>query len=95
VYAWNTRSNRHTPQQVRVDVRAGAWLVLYVCAILIMSWVGSFGGSNWIHAPWDSVVVGLIGVAGYVWGLAEAVRFLRARPAQNAAEEAGPLTEPV
>ncbi|HZU56446.1 MAG TPA: APC family permease [Actinocrinis sp.] len=81
VYLWNTRSNRHTPGQVRVDVRAGAWLVVYVCAVLLMSWLGSFGGRDWIAQPWDSVVVGVIGAGGYMWGVAEAVRFLRSHPA--------------
>ena len=94
VYVWNTRSNRHTPAQVRVDVHAGAWLVLYVCAILLMSWVGSFGGSDWIRAPWDSIVVGVIGAGGYVWGLTEAVRFLRSRPAGYEPQEAEPGAEP-
>jgi len=110
VYLWNTRSNRHTPGQVRVDVRAGAWLVVYVCAVLLMSWLGSFGGRDWIAQPWDSIAVGVIGAGGYVWGVAEAVRFLRSHPADywrqpsdldaqepdaDGGAGAGPMTEPV
>lgn len=79
VYAWNTRSNRHTPGQVSVELRAGAWLVLYVIAILLLSWLGSFGGRDLVPAPWDSVVVGVVGAVGYVWGVSEAVRYLRRR----------------
>src|SRR5581483_272835 len=110
VYLWNTRSNRHTPGQVRVDVRAGAWRVVYVCAVLLMSWLGSFGGRDWIAQPWDSIAVGFIGAGGYVWGVAEAVRFLRSHPADywrqpsdldaqepdaDGGAGAGPMTEPV
>ncbi len=90
VYLWNTRTNRHTPAQVRVDVRAGVWLVLYVGAILLLSWLGSFGGRGVVPAPWDSIVVGVIGAAGYAWGVAEAVRFIRSHPAGPEPRPAGP-----
>ncbi|MBS2967123.1 hypothetical protein KGA66_29095 [Actinocrinis puniceicyclus] len=76
VYFWNTRTNRHSAAQVR----AGLWLVLYVGAIVLLSWLGSFGGRDMLRAPWDSVAVGAIGAAGYTWGVSEAVRFLRTRP---------------
>jgi amino acid transporter len=100
VYLWNTRSNRHPAEQVRVDVRAGLWLVLYVGAILLLSWLGSFGGRDLLGSPWDSVVVGVIGAAGYTWGVTEAVRYLRIRPrvVESEAEQEpgpGPAAEPV
>ena len=47
---------------------------------------GSFGGRDWIAQPWDSIIVGAIGAIGYLWGVAEAVRFLHSQatePAQS------------
>jgi amino acid transporter len=71
------------------DVRVGAWLVGYLVAILVMSAIGSrdFGGANWIPAPWDSVVVAVIGAIGYELGVRNAVKHLAVHPAP---EPAGP-----
>ena len=78
VYAWNTRSSGHTRAQVQADLRAGIWLIAYVVAVLLLSWLGGFGGRDLIRPPWDSVAVGCVGALAYVWGVAEGVRFLRA-----------------
>ena len=66
-----------------LDVRVGRWLVAYLVAILIVSLIGSqdFGGTNLIPAPWDSVLVAVIGLACYEWGVRSAVRHLAAHPA--------------
>ncbi len=66
-----------------LDVRVGLWLVAYLVAILIVSFIGSkdFGGQNWLRAPWDSVLVAVIGLIGYQWGVREAVRHLGVHPA--------------
>ncbi len=37
----------------RADISVGLWLVYYLVAILVMSAVGSFGGTGTIKAPWD------------------------------------------
>jgi hypothetical protein len=52
-------------------------------AIQIVSANGSkdFGGANWIPAPWDSVLVAVVGIIGYEWGVRNAVRHLAAHPA--------------
>jgi len=67
------------------DVRVGLWLVAYLVAIGIMSLLGSkdFGGTGAIPAPWDSVVVAVIGIACYEWGVRCAVRHLAAHPAPD------------
>lgn len=70
-----------------LDVRVGLWLVAYLVAILIMSFLGSkdFGGTGLIPAPWDSVLVAIIGVIAYEWGVRSAVRHLAAHPAPDPA----------
>lgn len=77
VYLWQQRSQRIG----WLDARAGLWLVGYLVAILIVSFVGSFHGEAWIPAPWDSVVVAAIGVAGFVAGTRAADRYLAENPA--------------
>jgi hypothetical protein len=44
-----------------------------------------FGGANWIPAPWDSILVAVIGLIGYEWGVRDAVRHLAAHPAPEPA----------
>jgi amino acid transporter len=65
-----------------VDTRAGLWLVGYLVAILLMSYLGSFGdgASGLVPEPWDSVVVAVIGVAGFVAGTRAAARYLADNP---------------
>jgi len=65
-----------------LDARAGLWLLGYLAAILLMSWVGTFGdgAQKWVPAPWDSLGVAFIGVAGFVAGTRAAYRYLADNP---------------
>jgi amino acid transporter len=44
----------------------GAWVVLYLVAILVVSWIGSFGGTSTLGTPWDSVVLAVGSALVYV-----------------------------
>jgi amino acid transporter len=91
VYAVQQYRQRTEPGGVDwLDVRVGLWLVAYLVAILIVSAIGSkdFGGANWIPAPWDSVLVAVIGIIGYEWGVRDAVRHLTVHPAPEPASTA-------
>jgi amino acid transporter len=84
VYGVQQWRQGRTPEGVDwLDVKVGTWLVAYLVAILIVSFIGSkdFGGTNAIPAPWDSVVVAVIGLGAYEWGVRSAVRHLGAHPA--------------
>ena len=89
VYAVQQYRQRNEPGGVGgvdwLDVRVGLWLVAYLVAILVVSAIGSkdFGGANWIPAPWDSILVAVIGVVGYEWGVRDAVRHLTVHPARS------------
>jgi hypothetical protein len=88
VYAVQQYRQRNEPGGVDwLDVRVGLWLVAYLVAILVVSVIGSkdFGGANWIPAPWDTVLVAVIGFMGYEWGVRDAVRHLAAHPAPEPA----------
>jgi amino acid transporter len=63
-----------------LDARAGLWLIGYLVAILLLSWVGSFDGQNWIPSPWDSVVVGVVGIIAFAAGIRAAARYLQDNP---------------
>ena len=55
------------------ELRTGAWLALYIVGLIIFSYVGStdFGGNASIAAPWDSIIVGVLSLALYVWAVRE------------------------
>ena len=39
-----------------------------VALIMLFSWLGSFGGTNEIPHPWDTVLVAVMSLAIYYWG---------------------------
>ncbi|HEX6833423.1 MAG TPA: APC family permease [Rudaea sp.] len=47
------------------------WLIFYLPTIALISWIGSakFGGLDYIPYGWDLVVVAVVGVVFYLWGL--------------------------
>lgn len=62
------------------EVSGGIWLVAYLVAMYVLSYSGTFGGHEWIPAPWDSVVVAVVAVLMYAWGAAAGTSYLRAHP---------------
>ncbi|MGB5940536.1 MAG: APC family permease [Rhodanobacter sp.] len=64
------------------------WLIAYLPTIAFVSWAGSttFGGKGYLPYGWDLVVVGVIGLVFYLWGVRSGWR----TPSVEAAElEAG------
>ena len=51
------------------DIKAGIWLVVYLLFILLMSYLGSFGGQKIIPFPWDNVVVAIFSLLFFIWGV--------------------------
>jgi amino acid transporter len=62
------------------ELRRGAWLVGYLAALTLLSWLGSFKGAGYLAAPYDSLVVAALAVGVF----ALAVRAGRARLAAGA-----------
>jgi hypothetical protein len=60
---------RARDRPLAADIRAGAWLIVYILSIVLLSGIGSFGGAGWIPQPWDSglVAVGAVGI--YAWAV--------------------------
>jgi amino acid transporter len=62
------------------DIPAGIWLVVYVVFVYLVAFMGSFGGQDWIHAPWDSILVAVGALATYYWGVAAGTTYLTGHP---------------
>ncbi|HEX4252665.1 MAG TPA: APC family permease [Pseudonocardia sp.] len=63
------------------EVRAGLWIVVHLVFLYAVSALGSFQGLGVIPAPWDSVLVAVVSLAIYVWGVSAGVAYLAAHPA--------------
>lgn len=71
IYLWYRKRNRLPV----IDLKAGAWWAIYLVVLGAMSYVGSFGkGRNWIPFPYDSLVVILLSIVFYYWGVASGYR---------------------
>jgi amino acid transporter len=63
LFLWLWRSDRSEP--LGLELRRGAWLVGYLLLLTLLSWLGSFDGSQHLPAPWDSVVAAVLGLVVY------------------------------
>lgn len=48
------------------NYKSGAWVPIYVLAIVVMSYVGEYG-RNWVPFPWDILMVAVVGLVFYFW----------------------------
>lgn len=57
-------------QQFRLHWQASLWMIVYLIVISLLSYGGSheFGGQNWLHYPWDQLVIVVISLGFYYWG---------------------------
>jgi amino acid transporter len=53
------------------QMKGAWWLVLYLPGVALLSYIGStqFGGQGYLPFGWDLVIVALVGVGFYIWGL--------------------------
>lgn len=56
---------------IRQQLRSSGWMICYLVFISVMSYIGSAGfrGQNFIHYPWDFVVIIIASYFFYRWGL--------------------------
>lgn len=55
------------------QLRASWWLVVYYAVMIVISYLGTFGGINAIPAPWDQIIVVVVSLALYYWGVNSAL----------------------
>lgn len=65
----------------RDELRHGAWLLCYLLALTLLSWLGTFGGSGRLPAPYDSLAVAAVALAVFVWAVRSGTDHLRSSPA--------------
>ncbi|WP_265443236.1 APC family permease [Flexivirga meconopsidis] len=69
-------ARNHVPTHVvglAQQLRSSWWLVAYYVAMLVVSFLGSYGGRGVLDSPWDLVVITTIGLGAYFWGTASAL----------------------
>lgn len=62
----------------------GAWFFVFMVFILVASSVGSFGGADLIHGPWDSFLVAIASALFYWWGYRDSINWLNSKAADDA-----------
>ena len=69
LYAWYHRGD--SARDRALAVRGAAWMLAYLPSIALLSWAGSVrvGGHDYLPWGWDLLVVGLVGLAYYAWGV--------------------------
>ena len=80
------------------QMKGAWWLVVYLPVIAFTAWAGSttFGGQGYLTYGWDLVVVAVIGLVFYVWGVKSGWRTPSVEAAQLEAQSnpASPLVPP-
>ncbi len=63
-------------RRVRIDgvslgaqIRASLWLIFYYLMIMLVSGLGSFGGTGWLPSPWDQLGVAIVALVTYYWAV--------------------------
>jgi amino acid transporter len=51
------------------DYRHAAWLAVYLGVIWLWADIGSFGGSRYLHQPWDSISLAAVAVGIFEWSV--------------------------
>jgi len=56
------------------ELAKGAWLVVHLCVLTLLSWLGTFGGgAGYLTAPWDTIVVGVVSLGIFGWAVRSGV----------------------
>ena len=50
------------------QVRSSAWLIAFYAAMIVLSYLGGFGGTGQLAHPYDTVVVAAVALVIYYWG---------------------------
>lgn len=81
-WAHNRRAapERYCSGAAHVDSVAGR-LVFHLAALTLLSWLGTFGGSGHLPAPYDSVAVAAVSLGVFVWAVHSGADHLRTAPA--------------
>lgn len=60
VFALSYRKNQSMPSSL--GLRSGVWLLLYLSGLVLISYLGSFGGKSIISFGWDFIVIAIFSI---------------------------------
>ncbi|MDX3225833.1 APC family permease [Streptomyces sp. ME19-01-6] len=62
--------------ELKPHLLAGAWMVSYLLVMALVSWAGGkdYGGHGYLPEGWDILIVAVIGLFFYAWGVSSAWR---------------------
>ena len=63
------RPEHREEPSLRDELLRGSWLVVYLLLLTLLSWLGSFKGSDHLPAPYDSITVALVAAAVFPWAV--------------------------
>jgi amino acid transporter len=67
VWLWRTEEGR---EPLVTELARGAWLVVYLLLLTLLSWLGTFGhGAGLVPAPWDSLAAVVLALTVYPWAV--------------------------
>lgn len=74
VWAWYEL--RKPWAELKPHLKSGAWMVSYLLVMAAVSWGGGeeFGGKGYLPPGWDLLIVAVLGLLFYVWGVRSAWR---------------------
>lgn len=74
VWAWYEL--RKPWAELKPHLKSGAWMVAYLLVMAAVSWGGGeeFGGKGYLPPGWDLLIVAVLGLLFYVWGVRSAWR---------------------
>ncbi|MFC7394809.1 APC family permease [Scopulibacillus cellulosilyticus] len=55
------------------QIKASWWLIFYCIAMIVISYLGTFGGKGILPAPWDQLVIVVLSLVSFYWGVASAL----------------------
>ncbi|WP_438828386.1 APC family permease [Streptomyces hesseae] len=70
------RRSGHEDVPLVAELRTGAWLIVYLAVLTLLSWLGTFKGSGRLPAPYDSLTVALVALGVFFWAVRSGVRQL-------------------
>lgn len=65
VYVWSHSRSRREAR----ELLGGTWLIPYLGAVLLLSWLGTYGGAGLLPSPWDSIAAGVTALVFYFIGV--------------------------
>ena len=63
-------------KRAAAELLGGVWFIAWMAFIYAASFVGSYGGKGRLPEPWGSIIVAVVSVGFYAWGIASGVRYM-------------------